>query len=73
MPRTFASVTDMGCACGYFEKAAKEPNSPIEFVPKDNRYRIEYRTGNGYGRLDAYHCIFCGGIVPKPESEKDGR
>lgn len=50
------------CGCGWLEREADEPGSPVFFDPKLNEYNIRH-SGDGYSRI--YHCPFCGGRAPE--------
>ncbi len=39
---TYASVTQKPCKCGYLQRAADDPSSPIVFDPELNEYNFEY-------------------------------
>ena len=69
---TFASVTEQPCTCGFLERQADNPTSPIVFDVRLNEYHFEYPSPcAGEGCLTAkaqmmiYHCPFCGGAAPK--------
>jgi hypothetical protein len=54
------------CKCGYLERHANHPNSPIRFDPKLNEYHFIHRTSEGgEAQMMIYHCPFCGGRAPK--------
>ncbi len=67
MGKTFASVTDLACRCGYLEDAALDPDSPIVFDKTTGEFSFAYtpKTGQGKGSLTIYHCPFCGGTTPE--------
>jgi hypothetical protein len=69
--QTYASVTDIPCTCGYLEKAADDPASPIVFDERTSEYHFTYQESDLEGRsmLVIYHCPFCGGAAP--ESRRD--
>jgi hypothetical protein len=58
---TFASKTDLACDCGALDRAAKDPDLPIEFDAGLNEFTLVH----GLGRMRIYHCWFCGGKVPE--------
>ena len=67
---TVKSVTDQSCTCGYLQRAADDPDSPIVYDPQLNEYDFEYPSPCGpreYGKASAYlmiyHCPFCGGAA----------
>lgn len=64
---TFASVTDVPCACGHIERAANDPDHPVTFDNDLNEFNFEYSTpGSEHkSRWRIYHCPFCGGAAPK--------
>jgi hypothetical protein len=69
--RTFASVTDTPCSCGYLERSASDPNTPIQFNGNLNEYYIEHEVAKGAKvRTLIYHCPFCGGMAPESRREK---
>jgi len=54
------------CKCGFLEKQANHPDSPIRFDAKLNEYHFIYRTStDGEATMMVYHCPFCGGRAPK--------
>ena len=68
---TFASVTKKPCTCGFLERQADDPDSPIEFDARMNEYHFEYPSPCADGTCDAakaqmmiYHCPFCDGEYP---------
>lgn len=69
--RTFASVTETLCDCGWLEDSASDPELPIVFDEAINELQIEYsgRSGEATGVMVIYHCPFCGGAAP--ESKRD--
>lgn len=74
--RTFASLTNELCRCGYLQQQADDPRSPIVFDRKLNEYNYVYPCAPGDGdcegsksMLRIYHCPFCGGVAP--ESKRD--
>jgi hypothetical protein len=69
--RTYASVTDIPCTCGYLEKAADDPENPIVFDERTSEYQFIYQRSGEEGRSMSviYHCPFCGGAAP--ESQRD--
>ena len=54
------------CKCGFLEKRANHPDSPIRFDTNLNEYHFIHRTSTG-GEVTMmiYHCPFCGGRAPK--------
>jgi len=50
------------CNCRWLERAAHDPNCPIEFDSELNEYHL--RTSNGHS-LQIYHCPFCAGRAPE--------
>lgn len=63
--RTYASVTEEPCTCGYLQNAADDPDNPIVFDARTAEYQFSY----GAAMLVIYHCPFCGGAAP--ESKRD--
>ncbi|MFI5381320.1 MAG: hypothetical protein ACHRHE_18640 [Tepidisphaerales bacterium] len=65
--RTFASVTDTACTCGYLQRAADDPRLPIVFDPQTGEFHFTYREPGSQGpsTLVIYHCPFCGGAAPQ--------
>src|SRR5437868_3163217 len=68
---TDASVTEDRCSCGYLERAADDPTSPIVYDARLNEYHFEYlnpcaggECGQAKASLMLYHCPFCGGTAP---------
>lgn len=55
--RTYASVTDVSCECGYLQRSADDPDVPIEFDQETN----EFHFCKGGATLIIYRCPFCGG------------
>ena len=49
------------CDCGYLERMAEDPGSPIEFDPGMNEFKFAYDGSYGRGSLTIYHCPLCGG------------
>lgn len=65
------SVTEERCTCGYLERAADDPRSPIVYDARLNEYNFEYNDpyeGGADGAVNSllriYHCPFCGGAAP---------
>jgi hypothetical protein len=60
------SVTDKPCACGYLERAARDPDLPIEFDERLREYHFRYQIPGDEmpSVLVIYHCPWCGGAVP---------
>ena len=50
------------CDCRWLERAAHDPDNPIEFDPELNEYNL--RTPHGHS-LRIYHCPFCAGRAPE--------
>ena len=50
------------CKCGWCERAADDPKTPIDFDTELNEYHI-VRGPDDY--LLIYYCPFCGGETPK--------
>jgi hypothetical protein len=74
---TFASVTEEPCICGYLDRAADDPASPVVFDAAMNEYHLEFPDPCAGGDCEAakafliiYHCPFCGGAAP--ESKRAG-
>jgi hypothetical protein len=65
--RTFASMTEEPCKCGFLEREAHDPDSPIVFDKELNEYQVEYkhRTSGEISHMMIYHCPFCGGAAPE--------
>ena len=63
---TFASVTSEPCTCKYLQKAAEDPDNPIEFDERTKGYLYTYADyqGGEKATLIIYHCPFCGGVAP---------
>ena len=68
---TFASVTEQPCTCGFLERQADNPASPIVFDARLNEYHFEYPSPCARGdcptakaQMMIYHCLFCGGAAP---------
>jgi hypothetical protein len=54
------------CKCGFLEREANHPDSPIRFDPELNEYHfIHHTTASGEAKMMIYHCPFCGGRAPK--------
>jgi hypothetical protein len=60
------SVTDTPCACGYLERAARNPDLPIEFDERMCEYNFRYQVPGDEtpSVLVIYYCPFCGGAAP---------
>jgi hypothetical protein len=66
---TSASVTTEPCRCGYLQRAADDPGSPVVFDSDSNEYNFR---GPGSAAAEdprfvtvrIYHCPFCGGAAP---------
>lgn len=64
--RTHASVTDVDCSCDYLQRAADDPDVPIQFEASTGEYQFTYQAEVwGPSMLVIYHCPFCGGAAPK--------
>ena len=59
---TFASVTTKPCACNWPRDISKEPDNAVRFDESMGEY--EFITPSG-GKLNIYHCPFCGGPMPR--------
>lgn len=54
------------CKCGFLEREANHPDSPIRFDPKFNEYHfIHCMSTSEEAKMMIYHCPFCGGRAPK--------
>ncbi len=54
------------CKCGFLERNADHPDSPIRFDAHMNEYHFIHSTSlGGEARMMIYHCPFCGGRAPK--------
>ena len=54
------------CKCGFLEREAGHPDSPIRFDAEKNEYHFIHSTSEGgEARMLIYHCPFCGGRAPK--------
>ena len=64
--KTHASVTEFVCTCGYLERGANDPYSPIEFDEVVHEFLYVVRNDNGdiKNKLSIYHCPWCGGETP---------
>lgn len=68
--RTLASVTSADCTCGYLQRAADDPDVPIQFEASMGEYQFAYQTEVwGPSMLIIYHCPFCGGAAPRSKRE----
>lgn len=69
--KTFASVTDIVCTCGYLDKKASDPDHPVAFDPEVNEFHFVVRGLNGEPKAKycIYHCPFCGGATPESVRE----
>jgi hypothetical protein len=64
--RTFASVTEVPCTCGYLGRLAERPKLPIKFNELFNEYYITSgSTEQDRVEIAIYHCPFCGGAAPE--------
>ena len=59
---TFASVTTKPCACNWPRDVSREPENSVRFDESTGEY--EFVTPSG-GKLNIYHCPFCGGAMPR--------
>jgi hypothetical protein len=59
---TFASVTTKPCACNWPRDVSREPQNSVRFDDSTGEY--EFITQSG-GKLNIYHCPFCGGAMPR--------
>jgi len=59
---TFASVTTKPCACNWPRDVSREPENSVRFDDSTGEY--EFVTPSG-GKLNIYHCPFCGGAMPR--------
>src|ERR1700687_2896706 len=59
---TFASVTTKPCTCNWPRDVSREPENSVRFDESTGEY--EFVTPSG-GRLNIYHCPFCGGAMPR--------
>lgn len=50
------------CECRWLERAAHDPNCPVEFDPKLNEYNLKCSDGSS---MRIYHCPFCAGRAPE--------
>jgi hypothetical protein len=66
-PNTF-SKTSTPCDCHWLERAAEDPEWPVEFDERLNEYHL--RHGSGQGQAPIYHCPFCGGAAPRSRRAK---
>jgi hypothetical protein len=58
-------ATEELCTCGYLERSAADPNTPVRFDPDLNEYHIVFTVpGSGQGAMMLYHCPMCGGATP---------
>jgi hypothetical protein len=64
--RTYASVTEIPCTCGYLDNNAQDPFSSIVFDETTNEYHFEFQHPSG-ARVSVviFHCPFCGGAAPE--------
>jgi hypothetical protein len=54
------------CKCGFLEREADHPDSPIRFDARLNEYHIVHRISTGEeAMMMIYHCPFCGGRAPQ--------
>ena len=59
------SVTADGCKCGYLERGANDPDSPIVFDAQVNEYHFHHKFRGRESQLMIYHCPWCGGVASK--------
>jgi hypothetical protein len=59
---TFASVTTKPCACNWPRDVSREPENSGRFDESTGEYEFITRSG---GKLNIYHCPFCGGAMPQ--------
>ena len=50
------------CDCRWLQRAAHDPQVPIEFDPELNEYQLKTAKG---GSMQLYHCRFCAGRAPE--------
>ena len=50
------------CDCRWLERAAHDPNVPIEFKAESNEYVLRTVKGSS---MPLYHCPFCSGRAPE--------
>jgi hypothetical protein len=50
------------CDCRWLERAAHDPDNPIQFDPELNEYNLKTSSGHS---LRIYHCPFCAGRAPE--------
>ena len=50
------------CGCKWFERAAKDSNTPVIFDEMMNEFHLVHLNGKGHSLF--YHCPFCGGRAP---------
>ena len=50
------------CDCHWLERAAHDPDNPIQFDPELNEYNLKASGGHS---LRIYHCPFCAGRAPE--------
>ncbi len=54
------------CKCGFLERNADHPDSPIRFDAEMNEYHFIHSTSlGGEARMIIYYCPFCGGRAPE--------
>jgi hypothetical protein len=63
---TYASVTEVPCACDYLQNAASDESNPIRFDERAGEFQFIY----GDAMLVIYHCPFCGGGAPPSKREQ---
>lgn len=55
------------CKCGWLERAADDPKTPVEFDAGMNEYHIVLGAKD---ILMIYYCPFCGGSAPKTRRDQ---
>jgi hypothetical protein len=63
--RTFASVTEIPCECHCLQDLTAIPASPVRFDAEMNEFHFAYAGAKGDAYIVLYHCLFCGGAMPK--------
>jgi hypothetical protein len=65
MADKFSPGSGPKCDCGFLEREARRPDSPIRFDAEMNEYYFSYFNDSGEeAKLFIYHCTFCGGAAP---------
>ncbi|MDB2687631.1 hypothetical protein N9Y42_10515, partial [Mariniblastus sp.] len=57
------SVTSTPCECGYLERRANDPESPIGFDELVNEYHFRYEFRGRDSQISIHHCPWCGGTA----------